>query len=321
MTAERDTVLIAVDGDSPDHWLPEFRKAFPEGTPVWAADATDHDVAGADWAVVWAPDPALLARLGGVKALFSLGAGVDHLLGAAGLPKDVPVIRYVGVDLTNRMSEWVVLQCLLHLRQVRTYDRQQAAKWWVRPDQPGASDITIGLMGLGVLGQDAARKLAVLGFDVRGWSRSAKTLPGIDCFHGDDQFDAFLAGTDMLVSLLPHTPATEHLVTLALLGKLRRDGALGGPFYINGGRGKTQVDADVDAALRSGLLKGASLDVFETEPLPRTDPLWSAPNLYITPHAAVWSPRDDVVRHVVRQIRRHRAGKPFENLVDPVRGY
>lgn len=321
MNAPPETIIVAVEGDAPEQWLPEFAAAFPQGRAVWAGKATAAEIDAAAWAVVWAPNEDLLARLGRVRALFSLGAGVDHLMGAKNLPGGVPVVRYVGRDLTNRMSEWVVLQCLAHLRQLKTYEANQAAKWWLRPHQPGAEEITVGIMGLGVLGLDAARKLATLGFRLRGWSRTKKSIEGMDCFSGGSDLDAFLAGTDMLVSLLPLTPATERLVTYGLLSKLKRDGALGGPFYINGGRGRTQVDADIDRALRDGLLKGASLDVFETEPLPANHPLWTAPNLFITPHAAAWSPRSDVVRYVVRQIARHHAGKPFENLVDPERGY
>lgn len=321
MNGRQETIIVAVEGDSPEQWLPEFAQAFPQGRAVWGGDATRTDIEAADWAVVWAPNEELLGRLGRVKALFSLGAGVDHLLGARNLPKGLPVVRYVGHDLTNRMSEWVVLQCLAHLRQLRTYEANRAAKWWLRPHQPGAEEITVGIMGLGVLGFDAARKLAALGFNLRGWSRTKKTIDGIDCFGGDDELGAFLAGTDMLVSLLPLTPATRHLVTYDLLKKLRHDGALGGAFYINGGRGRTQIDADIDRALREGLLKGASLDVFETEPLPPGHPLWTAPNLFITPHVAAWSPRSDVVRYVARQIGRYHSGEPFENLADPDRGY
>ncbi|MBK8455810.1 MAG: glyoxylate/hydroxypyruvate reductase A [Phyllobacteriaceae bacterium] len=321
MSDRRETVLVAVGGDSPDQWLPEFAQAFPEGDAVWLPDAAPEQIAAADWAIVWSPEASLLDRLKGVRALFSLGAGVDHLMGAKNLPEGAPIVRYVGRDLTHRMSEWVVLQCLLHLRLFRTYERQQSARQWLRPHQPGAEEVTVGLMGLGVLGQDAAKKLATIGFRLRGWSRTEKALDGVDCFHGPEQYDAFLAETDILVSLLPHTPATERLVTLDVLKRLRRDGALGGAFYVNGGRGKTQIDADIDMALRNGLLAGASLDVFETEPLPRDHPLWTAPNVFITPHAAAWSPRSDVVRYVVRQIRRHRLGEPFENVVDPVLGY
>lgn len=313
-------LIVAVGGDSPDQWLPEFARRWPEGRALWLDGADEADVAKADYAVVWAPAPDLLQRLASVRALFSLGAGVDHMMGSPALP-DVPVIRYVGADLTSRMSEWVVMNCLMHLRQFSTYARAQRAHRWERPHQPGAEELTVGIMGLGVLGQDAADKLARVGFRLAGWSRTARTIPGMDCFHGAEGFGAFLAASDMLVSLLPLTPDTAGLVTLDVLKRLRRGGPLGAPVYINGGRGRTQRDADVLAALESGVLRGASLDVFETEPLPAESRLWDAPNLFITPHAAAWSPRSDVVRHVVEQIRRHDAGLAFEHVVERARGY
>ena len=160
-----------------------------------------------------------------------------------------------------------------------------------------------------------------MGFNVIGWSRSRKAIAGVRCFAGPGELDAFLSETDMLVSLLPRTAETEGLVTRALLMKLRRNGALGGPVYINAGRGKTQIDADIAACLTDGTLKSASLDVFSDEPLPQDSLLWAAPNLVITPHVAAWSKRENVVHHVMRQIARHRAGLPLQHVIDPQAGY
>ena len=176
-------------------------------------------------------------------------------------------------------------------------------------------------MGLGEMGAYAAQKLVALGFQVSGWSNTRKSIVGVTSYAGADERDAFLAQTDILVSLLPHTPATHHLIDKALIGKLARDGALGGPILVNAGRGKTQVDGDVLAALRDGRLKAASLDVFETEPLPKNSVFWSLPNLIVTPHAAAWSDRGDVVAHMARQVRRLRDGLAFEHVVDRARGY
>ncbi len=321
--AHEGDILLAVGGDDRAQWLPVFAEHYPQDTVHWHGDADigDDALAGVAWAVVWAPNAALYGRLPNLRAIFSLGAGVDHILGSGERPPDVPIVRYAGDDLTNRMSEWVVLQCLLHLRQHRAYEVQKAMCVWRSLDQPSADAVRIGIMGLGVLGQDAARKLSMMGFRVSGWSRTPKTIAGLSTFAGKEQFDAFLARTDILVSLLPHTPETEGLVDGAVLRKLARDGALGGPVYINGGRGKTQKDADVIAALKDGTLAAASLDVFETEPLAKDSPYWDLPNLFITPHAAAWSKRSDVVHYVMRQIARARSGLPFENVVDTGRGY
>jgi glyoxylate/hydroxypyruvate reductase len=163
--------------------------------------------------------------------------------------------------------------------------------------------------------------LKTVGFRVHGWSRSPKRIEGIETFAGPAGLDAFLGQSDILVAILPHTPHTHHLITRALLEKLPQGGALGGPVLLNAGRGRTQVDADVLAALRDGTLKAASLDVFETEPLPNDSPFWGLPNVFITPHAAAWSDRRDVAAYAARQILNHRQGLPLENIVDRARGY
>lgn len=320
---DNDALLLAVGGDDRNQWLPVFHEHYPDQKVIWYGDGSvsDTELAEVTWVVVWAPNETLYKRIPNVNAIFSLGAGVDHILGSGVEPPNVPIVRYVGGDLTSRMSEWVVLQCLLHLRQHRAYEAQKGKRVWRSLEQPGADEIRVGIMGLGVLGQDAARKLKAIGFQVSGWSRTPKAIEGIRTLAGTGEFDAFLASTDILVSLLPHTPDTEGLVNRQILARLARDGKLGGPVYINGGRGKTQKDSDVLAALRDGTLIGASLDVFEIEPLPKNSLFWDMPNLFVTPHSAAWSKRSDVVHYVMRQIERQRTGKPFENIVNQARGY
>jgi glyoxylate/hydroxypyruvate reductase A len=181
--------------------------------------------------------------------------------------------------------------------------------------------VTVGIMGLGVLGRDAAEVLVRLGFRVAGWSRAPRQLPGVECFHGAAGLDAFLARTEILVCLLPHTPATEGILDLSLLRKLRRDGALGGAFLINAGRGRLQVDADILAALDEGALAGATLDVFPVEPLPATSPLWAHPKVTITPHNSAASVPEEVVAYIVGQIERFEAGHGLANVIDRTSGY
>ncbi|PHP69085.1 glyoxylate/hydroxypyruvate reductase A [Zhengella mangrovi] len=315
-------ILVAVGDDSPEDWLPVFAERYPGETVHWyRPDLPDSVLRACSHAIVWAPDAALLDRVGHMSALFSLGAGVDHITRSGVALPPIPIVRYVGDDLTHRMSEWIVLQCLAHLRQHGRYAMQQRDHTWRALSQPGAEDVRVGLMGLGVLGQDAAAKLKPFGFRLSGWSRTRKAIDGMTCFAGEGELDGFLAQTDFLVSLLPRTAETEGLVNRAFLEKLARDGVFGAPVYINAGRGKTQVDADVVAALQDGTLAGASLDVFETEPLPADHPAWDAPNLVITPHAAAWSKRSSVVDYVMGQIRRQREGLPLENVIDPQAGY
>jgi glyoxylate/hydroxypyruvate reductase A len=278
------------------------------------------DPADIAYAAAWLPPPGAFAPFKNLRAIFSLGAGVDALLGDASLPQ-VPVIRVVDPDLTRRMTEYVTLHVLLHHRRQRLYDDQQRRRVWHEHDQPPAGAVNVGLMGLGVLGQDAAQVLVRLGFRVAGWSRMPRTLPGVETFHGAAGLDAFLGRTEILVCLLPHTPATTGLINLALLRKLKRDGALGGAYLINAGRGKLQVDADILAALDEGSLAGATLDVFPTEPLPGESPLWSHPGVTITPHNSAASVPEEVVAYIVNQIRRHEAGQPLDNVIDRHRGY
>lgn len=316
-------VLLDIANESPDNWLPFFKAALPEQEIIWRTDrpAKLQDPDAIEWAVVWSPERETLKRLSGLKAIFSMGAGVDHITRIDALPPDVPIVRFVDSDLTNRMSEWIVLQCLIHLRQQRRYDAQQEKCLWNPLAQPTASQVSVGILGLGVLGKDAARKLAILGFGIAGWSRTAKSVENVACYSGKEGLEEFLARTDILVSLLPHTQQTEGFIDRSVFGKLRRAGALAGPFFVNAGRGKTHKEDDLIAALKDGTLKGASLDVFETEPLPRDSALWNMKNVVVTPHVAAWSSPKAVAEHVARQIARYVKGLPFECVVDRSAGY
>jgi glyoxylate/hydroxypyruvate reductase A len=249
--------------------------------------------------------------------LFSLGAGVDHLIGDPLLPK-VPLVRVVDADLTARMSEYVVLHCLMHLRRQRRHDEQQRRKIWFDDRfQPGAHEVRVGIMGLGVLGQDAARKLKVMGFDVAAWSRSPREVEGVQSFSGESGLTPFLARTDILVCLLPLTEATRGILNRSLFERLARDGKLGGPILINAGRGGLQVEADILAALEDGTLHAATLDVFETEPLPAHSPLWTHPAVTVTPHNAAMSNPDSIAEQIAEQVGAFERGEKLKNVVDP----
>lgn len=310
-------VLVASGHWAPEPWAAPFR-ADP-GRPVFTWPHLT-DPAAIQYVLAWAPPPEAFLGLPNLKAIFSLGAGVDHILGKAALP-DVPVVRVVDPDLTMRMTEWVVLQVLLHHRRQLAYLRQQAAHRWNEIAQPVARDVRVGLMGLGELGQASARVLLSLGFDVAGWSRTPKTLPRVACFSGVDGMEPFLARTDILVVLLPATPATRGVLNKSLLAKLPRDGALGGAVLINAGRGALQVEADILEALDTGALIGASLDVFEKEPLPASIPLWSRPEVVTTPHVAATSDASILADGIHRAILDFEAGRPLKNIVDPKQGY
>ena len=313
------TLLVAVTGWDSAPWLDRFRRELP-GRAILSADEP-FDAREIRYVASWKHRPGSLADLPNLQVLFSLGAGIDHMVADPGLP-DVPVVRVVDADLTNRMSEYVVLHCLAHLRGTEHYAAQQRAGLWLEErDEPAARDVRVGVMGLGVLGSDAARKLAVMGFDVAGWSRSPKALPGLATFAGEAELGAFLARTDILVVLLPHTPQTERILNRDLFAKLAQDGRIGGPVLVNAGRGKLQVEADILSSLDDGTLRAATLDVFETEPLPAPSRLWTHPRVTITPHNAATSDPDAVAASVAGHIRRHEAGEPLRHAVDLRVGY
>ena len=318
--SEKSPVIIDLKFD-PETVTRVLKGAFADREVLNMADPAvrKRDLSGVSYAVLWNPDADLFSRAPDLKVLFSGGAGVDRILSLPSLP-DIPIVRFVDHTLTTRMSEWVVLQCLWHLRQGDRYARAQQAHHWEELDQPQASDLTVGVMGLGVLGQDAVRKLKVMGFDVIGWSRTQKSIDGIETFDAAG-LDSFLSRSDILVGLLPLTPETTGFYNAALFSKLRQGGALGRPVFINAGRGRSQNEADLARALQEGVLGGASLDVFEQEPLDAASPFWDMENVVVTPHAAAASDTRALFRNVEAQIARFERGEALEHLVDRSRGY
>ena len=274
-----------------------------------------------DYAAVWLPPANVLGSLPNLKVIFSLGAGVDAILGDPTLPKNIPIVRVNDPDLTHRMSEYIVLHVLIHHRQQRRIDANQKLKVWDSFPTHAAKDLTVGIMGLGVLGQDAARKLSMMGFNVVGWSRSPKELDRVTCYSGSLGLSEFLGRTDVLVCLLPATPETDGIINAALIRRLSRQGPFGAPILINAGRGRQQVEADILDCLDSGDLHAATLDVFSPEPLPATSRLWSHPRVTVTPHVAADSDPLTICSYVAGQIARHEKGLPLQNLVDRARGY
>ncbi|HLL26707.1 MAG TPA: glyoxylate/hydroxypyruvate reductase A [Xanthobacteraceae bacterium] len=312
------TILLAIEGWEPEGWLARFR-AEANGREVRLAPDIG-DPAAIDYACVWKQPAGLLATFPNLQAVFSLGAGVDHLLSDPKLPL-VPIVRIVDPDLTGRMTGYVVLHALLHQRKMKFYTAQQRERVWRDLYERPAEDVRVGIMGMGVLGTAAGTALHALGFKVAGWSRSPKRIAGIETFAGEAEKNAFLGRSDILVCLLPLTGATRGILRYDLCKRLARDAALGGPVLINAGRGGLQVEADILRALDDGTLAGASLDVFETEPLPAASPLWNHPKVYVTPHNAASSDPRALVKNVIAQIERFERGLPLEHVVDRTLGY
>jgi glyoxylate/hydroxypyruvate reductase len=267
-------------------------------------------------ALAWKPDRGLLATLPNLKLIVSLGMGVDHLLADDRLPTGVPIVRIMDDGLIGQMSEYAIFWALRHHRDIDKYAAFQRERAWKPLDFVDTLHRRIGVMGLGTIGQDTARKFAMLGFPTAGWSRTQKTLSGIETFHGGDGFMKFLARCDILVDVLPLTRDTRGLLNAKAFAALPK-----GAFFINMARGGHVVDGDLLAALDSGHLSGAVLDVFNAEPLPADHPYWTHPKVTVTPHIAGATNPRTASPGVIENIKRLRAGQPLIHTVDPKTGY
>lgn len=300
--------------DRLEPWQEALRRHLPElDIRVWDAPGDPEAV---EYALVWKPPAGGLRRFPRLRCIFSLGAGVDHILIDPDLPKGVPIVRMIDHSLTQGMTEYVLLHVLRHHRLQPHMEACQRAGRWEFVVAPLAEERRVGLMGLGVLGQAAARPLVELGFQVASWSRTPKSVPGVESFHGADGLAPFLARTEILVCLLPATPATAGILDAGLFAGLPRGASL-----INAGRGGQQVEPDILAALDSGQLSHATLDVFRQEPLPRDHAFWTRPDVTVTPHNAALTGPESGARQVAEGIRRIRGGRFPDHVVDPSVGY
>jgi glyoxylate/hydroxypyruvate reductase A len=273
------------------------------------------DKADIEVALAWKPASGLLASLPNLKLIVSLGMGVDHLLSDDKLP-DVPITRIMDDGLIGQMSEYALYWALRHHRDIDKYAASQRARTWKVEDFVDTIHRRIGILGLGTIGQDTAKKFAALGFPTAGWSRTAKSLPGVETFHGRDGFRRLLAGSDILVNVLPLTRETRGILDAKAFAALPK-----GAYFINMARGGHVVDEALLAALDSGQLSGAVLDVFNTEPLPADHPYWTHPKVHVTPHIAGATNPRTASPGVIENIKRLRAGKPLIHTIDPKTGY
>jgi len=300
--------------------MPEWQSLFAACAPqieVRWWDDRSVDPAAVRYVLVWDPEPGRLAALPNLQVIFGSGAGVDFITRDPDLPRHVPLMRMATSGAAQRMGEFVCWAALSLLKGARRIGANQAArKWEYFEPEHTAHETTVGLMGLGHMGSRAAEMLLGLGFPVIGWSRGRKTIPGVVSYAGDSERDAFLARARLLVCLLPSTDETRGIIAAPLLAKLPRGAGL-----VNVGRGSHQKFGDIVAALDSGQLGGAVLDVFEQEPLPAEHPAWVHPGILVTPHLASLPSRRERAEHVARGIALHEAGATLPNLYDHGRGY
>ena len=294
-------------------WLEGLRAALPGAdVALWARGASP-----ADYAVVWAPPQTFFDEQTALRGVFNIGAGVDAL--KLRLPEGVPVVRLDDAGMSVQMAEYVCHAVIRHFREFDTYEADVAGGKWSYRKPRARADFPVGVMGLGVLGERVALALKPFDFPVLGWSRSAKNIDGVQCFSGDDGFDKFLAGTRILVCLLPLTPETENILNHSNLSKL-----LAGAYVINMARGGHVVDGDLMALIDSSHLVGATLDVFRQEPLPSAHPFWKHPKVTVTPHTSARTLRAESIAQIAGKIQALHAGAAISSIagvVDMKKGY
>ena len=295
-------------------WLDGLLAALP-GAEVgqWLSGAEK-----ADYALVWAPPQQFFDEQKALKGIFNIGAGVDALLKLR-LPADVPVIRLDDAGMSVQMAEYVCHSVIRHFREFGGYEADMLSGKWSRRKPRLREDFTVGVIGLGVLGQRVCKALQQFEFPVLGWSRTEKSVDGIRCFSGEAGLPDFLAATRVLVCLLPLTPETENILRLENLQRLQP-----GAYVINVARGGHLVDDDLTALIDSGHLSGATLDVFRQEPLPPAHPFWHHPKITVTPHTSARTLRGESIAQIAGKIRALHSGAALASIagvVDMKKGY
>lgn len=307
-------VLFRTENDNPDQWREALTKRIPDlDFRVWP-DVGNKDEIG--FALVWKAPAGAYDGMNNLKAICSLGQGVDHIFAEPNLPEGAQILRIVDPWMGQAMAEWVLLQVLRFHRQGLEYEQFEREGRWVKLPAPETSTKRVGILGMGALGAQAATTIAALGFDVAGWSRTRKEIAGVTSFAGEEEFDAFLARTDILCCLLPLTPETTDIIDAETLAKLPK-----GAFVVNSGRGAQLVEEDLLAALESGQIAGAALDVFRTEPLPQEHPFWTHPKVQVWPHVSAQTNAESAADQVAESIRRIFAGEEPNNVVSRERKY
>lgn len=315
MTRDTKALLIAATGEDPEPYRALMAARFPE-LVIQAEGVDDYDPATIAYALCWFPAEGLLASLPNLKVIFSMGAGIDHILRDPTLPADLPIVRLMHDKTREQMRDYALHAVLHYYRQMDLAARRQIDKTWkfiqIRPKD----QFRIGLMGLGEMGGAVAQGLNTLGFSVMGWSRSPKEIAGVETFSGADGLKAMAAQSAVLISILPATAETVGLLNAEVFAAMPRGGVV-----VNLGRGNHLVADDLLAALNNGHLGGATLDVFAPEPMPQDSPFWDHPLVRVTPHIGSDGNAEIIADSVIDNIRRVENGLPPTPVGDRARGY
>ena len=304
-------ITFCCTGTKAEPWLQGLRAALPGATiEEWTPGAPQSD-----HAVVWAPPQAMMDEQPALKGIFNIGAGVDALMRLK-LPAGAAIVRLDDAGMSVQMAEYVCHAVIRHFREFDVCAANQLHARWAFNKQLRRADFPVGIMGMGVLGERVAKALLQFEFPVNGWSRSAKPVDGVRGFHGEAQFNDFLAASRVLVCLVPLTPETVDIMRRETLSKLRPGG-----YVINVARGGHLVDDDLIALIDEGHLAGATLDVFRTEPLPQDHPFWSHSKITVTPHTSARTVRDDSIAQIAEKILAMERGEAVAGVVLPDRGY
>lgn len=307
-------ILFKIGAGDPALWQREITARVPgQQFRTWPDVGNPDDI---EFVLLFRAENGMFRPFRNLKAILCTGAGVDGILSDPHLPRDIPLARIVDPWMTTMLGQWVVHAVLHFQRQMPEYAAQQRRAEWRELEEWQEAPPRVGILGCGEIGGFAGRALAGLGFDVAGWTRTPRDLGPLQGFHGDEGLEPFLRRSDHLVCLLPLTPATAGIVNARTIAMLPR-----GATVINGARGGHVIADDLLAALDSGHLSGAFLDVTDPEPLPQDSPLWRHPKVLITPHVAGITNPVTAASQVAENIRRALAGEPLLNRVDLGGGY
>ena len=306
--------ILCIDPSQREQWVAGLRRELPDvDVRLWPDTGKPEDVEMA----VLSDRLDVLAQFANLQMVTIAAAGVEHVIPQRDrLPAGSTVTRLVDPSITGQMVEWVLLALLIHTRRWDDYGELQRERRYEELEVPSPPEISVGVLGVGALGRGVATALIGIGYQVRGWSRSPKSIPGVECFHGADGLSAFLDDCEVVVCLLPVTDDTRGVLDSAAFARMKTGG-----YVINGARGDHVVEPDLIAALDAGQLSGATLDVQVEEPMAPDNPLWSHAKIRITPHIAAYCYPRYCVAQVAENYRRMKAGEPLLNVVDLERQY